>query len=316
MKGDFAADGARRQRRNGRTAVTRVAVVVLVVAGLVVAGGLRLRDDRRPDAATPAPVDLATARPAVEVWPQAVVTVPGTVDGRPVWPVGRVDDDLYLVVPGDRSRPYQLPVVLTAGTGAVYDLFTDPPGDRFRTLAWASVGERSIVAVTSVDTGTYHATEVWTAPRYGGPAVQRALFQHSDRTLVVTAYEVGDTVFASVSRAPSPESAPATRIVRISDTGVMKTVVDGSGCAPGARGRPPTRSGSCGRTSPTRPRSSCSTSSPANVAAPAPRPVSHRWPAVSGTASATPPTAWSRTASTARGCGGSPAWGRVSGAPT
>ena len=221
---DSAADGAGRQRR---TAVIGVAAVVVVVAGLVVAGGLRLRDDRRPDAATSAPVDLTAARPAAEVWPQAVVPVPGTVDGRPVWPVGRVDDDLYLVVPGDGSRPYQLPVVLTAGTGAVYDLFNDPPGDRVRTLAWASVGERSIVAVTSVDNGTYHATEVWTAPRTGGPAVKRALFEHSDRTLVVTAYEVDDTVFASVSRSPSPESAPATRIVSISDTGTLRTVVDG-----------------------------------------------------------------------------------------
>ena len=224
---DFAASVAQRRRRNRRTAVTRVAAVVLVVAGLVAAGGLRLRVDQRPDAAAVAPVDLATARPATEVWPQAVVTVPGLVDGRPAWPVGRVDDDRYLMVPGDGSLPYQPPVVLTAGTSAVYDLFTDALGNRVRTLAWASVGERSIVAVTSVDAGTYHATEVWTAPRAGGPAVKRALFEHSDRTLVVTAYEVGDTVFASVSRSPSPESAPATRIVRISDAGIMQTVVDG-----------------------------------------------------------------------------------------
>ncbi|GAA1027729.1 hypothetical protein GCM10009557_10240 [Virgisporangium ochraceum] len=209
----------------GGSGVGRVAAVVLVVAGLAAGVALRADVGRRLEVASVPPVDLATARPAAELWPQAVVSIPDNLpDGRPAWPAGRVDEDRYLMVPSDPSLPYHLPVVLDTRTGDVRELFSDPPGSRERTWVWASVGERSIVAVTAVaGDGQQSTKEVWTAPRAGGPAQRRAVFDTQD----VTAYEVGGTVYASLRRFPPPETGPAATIVRILDGGRTQKVVDG-----------------------------------------------------------------------------------------
>jgi hypothetical protein len=71
-------------------------------------------------------VDLATARPAEEVWPEAVVRLPQILpDGRIFFPRARLDEHRN-VGRTNRGNAYQPPVIYDAATREVTELFAAP----------------------------------------------------------------------------------------------------------------------------------------------------------------------------------------------
>jgi hypothetical protein len=160
---------------------------------------------RQPSAPRPVPAfDVATARPAEEVWPDAVVRLPRYLpDGRQFAATARLDEDRFVAVPV-RGNSYDLPAVYDAGSGRVTDLITErPPPDAHFFSPEISVSDRHIVlSVRRVGVDTRFPAEVWVAPRSGGPAVRRAQF--GDPTMVV-AFDVGETIYAVVTTSTSAD---------------------------------------------------------------------------------------------------------------
>lgn len=184
-------------RRRIRIAVVAAiaAAAALAAVGAVVAwsGG-----NRSPGAAPAATLsatglpalDLAAARPAEEVWPDALVRLPHLLpDGRPFTPKARLGDDRFVGIP-HRANAYEAPVVYDVSGREVDELFSDlSESDTAISLPVISVSERVIVVAV--------AAEVWVAPRSGGSARRRAEF---GRDAEVRPFAVGDAVYAAVTR--------------------------------------------------------------------------------------------------------------------
>jgi hypothetical protein len=198
---------------------TLAAVAVLaVVVGAVVArpGGGRspaAAPSAAPTATGPAVLDLATARPAEEVWPDAVVRLPLRLpDGRPFTPKARLDGDRYVGIPV-RGNAYGPPVVYDVDAGDVTELITARSSpDMVLGLPVVTVSERVIVmALTSRPAGDdagESIAEVWVAPRSGGRATRRAEF---DAGAEVRPFAVGDAVYAAVT----PKQERSTTVYRL-----------------------------------------------------------------------------------------------------
>jgi hypothetical protein len=207
----FATDaGHRPQRGRTRVAVSAAgaAVAALALVGAVVAwpGGGRSpapAQPAAPSATAPATtaLDLAAARPAEEVWPDAVVRLPQRLsDGRTFTPKARLDDDRYVGVPV-RGNVYEPPVIYDADARRVTELVTEwSRDDTVLGLPAVSVSERTIVMAMlsrSIEDDVEEAVyEVWVAPRSGGSARRRAVFEAASE---VSAFGVGDKVFAAVT---------------------------------------------------------------------------------------------------------------------
>ena len=230
---DFAAGVARRRRHNRRARiadVTTVAVVVAgLVAGLVAVAALRVDVEKRLEVASFAPIDLRAVRHVTEVWPEAVTdAVSDLPDGRVGFSVGRLDDHRYVIVPTNAGPPRHHPVVYDTSTREVQELFDNPPDSFSRTWDQVVVTRDTIVIVLrDLD---WVVGEVWTAPRAGGQAQRRAVFQKDGWRQRVRAWETGGRLYASVTesqlRQPLPAKDPSTTY-RITDDGRTEKIVDG-----------------------------------------------------------------------------------------
>jgi hypothetical protein len=182
---------------------------VAVLAGVVIAVAARSGGGGSPAAAlsaTPtgastATLDLASARPAEEVWPDAVVRLPLRLpDGRAFTPKARLDDDRYLGIP-NRGNAFEPPVVFDVDAGEVDELITARPSeDMVFGPPVVSVSQRVIVVALTSRPATgdadESAAEVWVAPRSGGRATRRAEFETGTE---VSPFAVGDAVYATVT---------------------------------------------------------------------------------------------------------------------
>jgi hypothetical protein len=200
-----------------RLEIAVIASVVVVVSIAVVAVAAARPDGRRtpiqapsasaqapPSSGPPAPptpaIDLTAARPAEEVWPDAVIRLPRRLpDGRSFIPWERLDDHRFLVVPTS-DNANRLPVVYDARARRTVDLITgQPQADTELLKSVVTVSERDIVIVATWGWAGAQASataEVWVAPRWGGPATRRAVFEDPTK---VGAFGVGDAVFATVT---------------------------------------------------------------------------------------------------------------------
>lgn len=171
-------------------------------------------------------VDLSTAKPLRDLWPDAIVELPLRLpDGRRYSVKAALGGDAYLVVPRDERGPY-LPVVLDARTGAARELATAPAsGYTAYEQAGLYLTEHHIAwVVAAQETGGARHHEVWSAPRDGGAAVRRARFGPDDMTVSVA--EVGGIFYASVEAA-----AGVGAVYRIPDGGQPQKLAGSEGYA-------------------------------------------------------------------------------------
>jgi hypothetical protein len=185
---DFLAGVERRHRARRRRRVTgATAAVALAVAGTLGAVNLPVRH-RPPVTVTVTPTpsvtkpvsapDFAHLRPADEVWPQAVRTLPVTLpDGRPYTVAAALGGDRYIL------RADEL--VTVTGTGSVGevsiaggDLFVHDLRARTTTLlgdpmpaGWRSESVTVNDGVVAWVRGKYPDYEVWTWRGAGAPTV-------------------------------------------------------------------------------------------------------------------------------------------------
>jgi hypothetical protein len=197
---DAAAVRGRRRRVRIAVAASLAVVATLAVAVAVAAWPDGRRSTAPPLSVMPTAVDVASARPADEVWPDAVVRLPRKLpDGRSFAPKVRLDDDRFVVVPTS-GNAYNLPVVYDARARRAIELIQEFTPDPLVSLTDVTVSDRDIVMAVTVlpraESDRAAFTEVWVAPRSGGPATRRAVFE--DRTEVST-FGVGDAVFAAVT---------------------------------------------------------------------------------------------------------------------
>jgi hypothetical protein len=189
------AAGWRQPRRQLAIAASIVVVATLVV--VAVGRGGRRSPEPPPSARAPVGFDVTGARPADQVWPEAVVRLPRSLpDGRAFVPKGRLDDDRFVVVPR-RGDSEDVPVVYNARTGQVADLITAPVDWR-KDSASVSVSDRDIILAVEPRLPAGHhrgPTEIWVAPRAGGPAARRTVFEFGT---VLSTFGVGDAIFAVV----------------------------------------------------------------------------------------------------------------------
>jgi hypothetical protein len=218
----FDADvGHGTPRRRIRFAVVVALAAVAVLAGVVGAvaawsgggGSPVAAPSATPTAASPAVLDLATARPAEEVWPDAVVRLPLRLpDGRAFTPKARLDDDRYVGIP-TRGNAYEPPVIYDPDDEEVTELVTAGRSrDTVSGLPIVSVSERVIVLTLTSRPATGDAdewtAEVWVAPRSGGRATRRAEFETGSK---VSPFAVGDAVYAAVT----PKQERSTTVYRL-----------------------------------------------------------------------------------------------------
>jgi len=185
----------RERRRAGLVVAAAAAVVVTVAAGVVGVVG-RTTAQPQPGSPTGGPtasrtlMRLADARPAEQVWPEALVTLPARLpDGRAYTLIRILSGRRFLVAaklaeghsgPGgevllwepDRGSPRSLGNPATPPGIGTTRLFGRPDvGDGY--VAWAIEGEREVDA----DRGEYQ--EIWVAPLAGGPARRLAVVERA-----------------------------------------------------------------------------------------------------------------------------------------
>ena len=194
-------------RRRVRIALLAALAAVAVLAGVVAIiawpGGRGPAGPTPPAASTtplPPAFDLAAARPAEDVWPDAVVRLPHRLpDGRGFAAKARLDDDRFVGVP-TRGNAYEPPVVYDVSSREVDELFTERPDDAVYSQPVVSVSERVIVVAVKhwpvIGDAAQARPEVWVAPRSGGPARRRAVF---DSGTEVSPFGADAGVFAAVT---------------------------------------------------------------------------------------------------------------------
>lgn len=222
---DFAAmvAGRRRHRRRVRRTAT-AALSALAAAIIAIPVAVTLHGDGgqvgQPSRST---IDIGSARPAEQVWPDAVVRLPAALpDGRTLHAVARLDDDRFMIAPTGGPDPYSFPAVYNARTRETTELMTAtapsgvsgygfggvvPGMIAGRQLAWVAAGR---IGGSIANHGYY---EVWTAPAAGGPAVRRAVFDLPGEVSVVQPFGDGDVLYASVT--PFGPSGGQSRIYRL-----------------------------------------------------------------------------------------------------
>ncbi|MEV6487556.1 hypothetical protein AB0M20_02785 [Actinoplanes sp. NPDC051633] len=190
---------ARIRRRRSRVRAAGAAAVTAIVA---LAGGVALWPDAGRPATPPASsvvelgpmraVDFANAKSFEQVWPRALVSLPGRLpDGRTYTVEAALGNDTYLGVPSDDKGLYT-PVLINGRTGAVTSVAPGVSGDVFGGL---SITRNLIVWLVAQEKDGLRTRDVWTKPRDGSrPATKLATFEDS----TITAAEAGDTLYADV----------------------------------------------------------------------------------------------------------------------
>jgi hypothetical protein len=223
----------RRQRRAGMIAAIMALVFSTpVVAAVVSPAGPADRDAAPPVSPAP-PIDLATVRPAEQVWPQAIVRLPATLpDGRQYTVLVKLDDGRYAVVPRIGTSAAQPLALFAPSTGAVTVPVPHVAGTGF--AFEYVIGQRQLLFTVSRSQG--QGAEVWSLSRRDGAATRLATldFPASERWAGLRPFEAGDAVYVSAAVLPSRWTNP-DRTYALVD-GALKLIPDSDGWQPAGGG--------------------------------------------------------------------------------
>ncbi|HEX6682361.1 MAG TPA: hypothetical protein VF062_06175 [Candidatus Limnocylindrales bacterium] len=226
---DFTARVTTRTRHRRRVRAGMVtAAAVVAVAGIAtpfaIPDGVQRQDATQVRISPGPPVDVTTARPAEELWPDAVVRLPATLpDGRPYSVAHRLPDGRFLIAPFGVTGGYFPPEVLDATTGQSTKLMPDNPSLTY--MGGIQVGPTLAVWLMQQGTATTAPIEVWAAPLSGGPATRRGVFDPQQRkAYMARGYETGGSLYLTVSTTAGPVESNDAATYRLGPDGAMNRV--------------------------------------------------------------------------------------------
>jgi len=216
-------------------------VSLSIVAGLVLVlpSGGRTTAVPTVHVAYGTPLDLDRARPADQVWPQAVLRMPSKLaDGRGYTPVRSMGAGRVIVEPIGGFAGYYPPEIMSINTGqtTVLTPLTAGPGvSKYRWTGATTSAHYLLWTMAGVRAGVSFA-EVWSMPLTGGAATRLAVpdIQPPDGLLTgYAAFEAGADVYLSVRTASKHPTAGSilfqSQIYRIGPGGALTPLAGSAG---------------------------------------------------------------------------------------
>ena len=216
--------GRRRRRQARRTGTVVVGALALAVAIPLTVQAVNRPDPTpgQPSTAKPPSISVRTLKPAAQVWPDAVVTLPATLDNGEKYRVLRLlDEEHALVSPLVNGKTNTFPAMLALATGEQTPLMPDEPGAVFGN---ATVDDHAIIWTAF---GT-HGWEVFSAPINGttvGPAELRS-GNELHGSGMVTVFGTGSASFAL---ADYGDASQVSRLFRVPAQGALQRVPQADG---------------------------------------------------------------------------------------
>jgi hypothetical protein len=153
----------RRRRRRARRAGTAVIGALVVAVGIPLAVQAVTKPDPSPSQPEKLPtISVRTLKPAAQVWPDAVVTLPAFLDNGARYRVlGLLDEEHALVSPLLNGQTNTFPVLVDLSTGEQRSLMPDEPGALFgnatvddHAIIWTAFGAHGWEVFSASITGT------------------------------------------------------------------------------------------------------------------------------------------------------------------